>query len=442
MTKVNSLNDLINKINIQILEKTSYYLSIFLFIIPILIFFINFILPSETKTIWLTLVLLLGLFSFVNAFLYNYKDYKQFGRKHIFNLLKENKYIIFLLFYMICSFISCLFSSNKTVSFFGSDYHSEGFVCYLSYFGLFMNSLIIVKKEYFNKIINVFIFSVTFISIVTLCNYYFDNLNFHFTRKFTSIFMNENHYAYYLTMGLVCNLCSLLFFKMNKKITILYFIFYLINCHTLILNNTLGCYLTFITIICLTFLYLLISKKPKIKLLICGFIFIIISLLNLNIVSTNLKSLSGDFTSIKETITEKKEISGIYNVGTNRMGLWVNGLKFMLAKPLFGYGVDNLLEQYVKINNIEQTSRPHNEYIQIGASIGIPGLIFYLLFLLTLFYKSLKNMQQQFNFRIISILVALSYLISAFFGVSVFYTTPYLYIFLGLSVPYRLLDKK
>lgn len=101
-----------------------------------------------------------------------------------------------------------------------------------------------------------------------------------------------------------------------------------------------------------------------------------------------------------------------------------------------------MLEQYVKITNIEQTSRPHNEYIQIGSSIGIPGLIFYLMFLLTLFYKSLKNMQKQFNFRIISILVALSYLISAFFGVSVFYTTPYLYIFLGLSASNELLYKK
>lgn len=153
----------------------------------------------------------------INAFLYYFKIYVDNGKKYIFKLLQENLFIIFLILYLLWVFLSCLFSSNKFISFFGSDYLSEGFVCYLSYFGLFMNSLIITKKEYFNKIMNVFIFSVTFISIVTLLDYYFGNLNFHFTRNFTSIFMNENHYAYYLIKGLVCNLCILLFYKMNKK---------------------------------------------------------------------------------------------------------------------------------------------------------------------------------------------------------------------------------
>ena len=114
------------------------------------------------------------------------------------------------------------------------------------------------------------------------------------------------------------------------------------------------------------------------------------------------------------------------------MGLWLVALELIEEKPIFGYGIDNLLEQYIRLNKSEITSRPHNEYIQIAATIGIPGLIYYLLFLLLLFFKVIFSIKKISYLEITAIFVSITYLISAFFGVSIFNTTPYLYLFLGL----------
>ena len=148
INKIQNLNDLNKIIKKETIEKLSYYLSISLFVIPIFMFLINLIIPSETKTIWLTLVLLLGFFSLLNSFLYTYKNYNLFGKKYIIDKIKNNKYIIFLILYIIWCFISCLFSSNKFISFFGSNYLSEGFICYLAYTGIFFNGLISKNKGY------------------------------------------------------------------------------------------------------------------------------------------------------------------------------------------------------------------------------------------------------------------------------------------------------
>lgn len=430
ISKIKNLDDLDKIINKELLEKISYYLSISLFIIPLFMFLVNLIMPSETKTIWLTLVLLLGFFSLVNCFLYIYKIYNKFGKKYIINILKNNKYIVFLFLYIMWCFISCFFSPNKFVSFFGSDYLSEGFFCYLAYIGIFLNGLIMKNKEMLKKILIFFVISVSFISIVTLISYYF-NFNFNFIRNFTSIFMNENHYAYYLNMGLICNVCIFLFCN-KKNISILYLIFYIVNCHTLILNNTLGCFLAFICTLFLIFIYLLIIKKNIYKFIILIISLIILCFINKTIVFNNFSSLSNDISSIENNISKSENIEKIYSTGTNRMGLWLVGIEFIKEKPIFGYGVDNLLDQYIRVNKTEITSRPHNEYIQIPASIGIPGLIFYLLFLVLLIFRIIINIKNVSNFEISILFIIITYLVSAFFGVSIFYTTLYLYLFLGL----------
>ena len=378
----------------------------------------------------MTLVLLLGFFSLVNCFLYIYKIYNKFGKKYIIDILKNNKYIVFLFLYIMWCFISCFFSPNKFISFFGSDYLSEGFICYLAYTGIFLNGLIMKNKEMLKKILIFFVISVSFISIVTLISYYF-NFNFNFIRNFTSIFMNENHYAYYLNMGLICNVCIFLFCN-KKNISILYLIFYIVNCHTLILNNTLGCFLAFICTLFLIFIYLLIIKKNIYKFIILIISLIILCFINKTIVFNNFSSLSNDISSIENNISKSENIEKIYNTGTNRMGLWLVGIEFIKEKPFFGYGVDNLLDQYIRVNKTEITSRPHNEYIQIPASIGIPGLIFYLLFLGLLIFRIIINIKKFSNFEISILFIIITYLVSAFFGVSIFYTTPYLYLFLGL----------
>ena len=244
-------------------------------------------------------------------------------------------------------------------------------------------------------------------------------------------------------MGYICTI--LLFIFNSGKKYIAYLLISLIILHNLVLNDTLGCYLTIIFILLILFIYCLIIKKNLKKMFIVIISFVLISLTGSNLVKNNFKQLSGDFTSIKNNLEFVIDDSNIldeytkkrlYKTGTNRFGLWLHGLKFISEKPIFGYGIENLYEQYLKTDVTDITRRPHNEYIQVGACMGIPALIFYLCFLGSIYFPIILNFKKINNYIIISAFIALSYLVSAFFGVSVFYTTPYLFIFLGFVTSY------
>jgi O-antigen ligase len=83
----------------------------------------------------------------------------------------------------------------------------------------------------------------------------------------------------------------------------------------------------------------------------------------------------------------------------------------------------------------------HNEYIQLAAETGYPGLLFYLAGLISLFAANLKAVRSAYKsggrlspYSVIAAGSALSYLISAFFGVSLSYTASFFFVLLGLGV--------
>ena len=73
----------------------------------------------------------------------------------------------------------------------------------------------------------------------------------------------------------------------------------------------------------------------------------------------------------------RESTAALNNLGSNRWFLWRLGVKYALEKPLFGYGPENLGHLYYTISP-DLSDRPHNELIQIAASLGIPALGFYL----------------------------------------------------------------
>ena len=110
----------------------------------------------------------------------------------------------------------------------------------------------------------------------------------------------------------------------------------------------------------------------------------------------------------------------------NRYILWKVGLELIYSKPLIGYGPDNLFSEYVKNGVVEDL--PHNEFIQMGATNGIVCLILYLISIIVIIFRKCNLT----NLTLIITITLIGYLISSFFGNSMFYTIPYLYIILGL----------
>jgi len=77
--------------------------------------------------------------------------------------------------------------------------------------------------------------------------------------------------------------------------------------------------------------------------------------------------------------------------------------------------------------------RPDNEFIQYAVFLGIPGLAFYLLALISMFIKQWLQMKKLDVTTIVSAGCVVAYLVSSMFGNSMFYTTPYLFMFLALA---------
>ena len=108
----------------------------------------------------------------------------------------------------------------------------------------------------------------------------------------------------------------------------------------------------------------------------------------------------------------------------------------MFEKPLFGYGPDNL---NIPFNGTVQNMRPHNTFIQIGASLGIawfseggnwePPRV-----------KAFITKFKTTSFEDYGLfMVVLGYLVSSFFGNTEVYTTPFFIIILVYS--YTLIHK-
>jgi O-antigen ligase len=120
------------------------------------------------------------------------------------------------------------------------------------------------------------------------------------------------------------------------------------------------------------------------------------------------------------------------SAGSGRWSLWTDAFSFALEKPILGYGLDNLGEPYALVGTT--IDRPHNEYLQIAASIGIPALLIYLSALALHFFDLLKKKSSILLVQVAIYSTLFAYLVGAFFGNSMYYTTPYFVILLAISI--------
>lgn len=94
------------------------------------------------------------------------------------------------------------------------------------------------------------------------------------------------------------------------------------------------------------------------------------------------------------------------------------------------YGPEQLNDQYWKST---VTDRPANEYIQHMVFLGIPGLILYLGALITMLVCQLKKIKKLELTTIAAAVCVIAYAVCAFTGNTMFYTTPYMFMFLGMA---------
>lgn len=430
----------IKEIVLNIPEKVCYNISFWLisiyFLLPIFILLTNiFVKGSSIMYLYIGLFVSGGI-GLLNGLLYFLKKYFN-GKVNKRALLP----IIIIGLYFIWCLISCILAQNKEFAFLGNSYRRDGYISYLLYFGFFINGFIVShNKNYLKRTLHVLLISSSIMALLFVMNNDLTKVlligsNMYRSDLNVAIFSQYNHYGYYLTVS-ICAAFSMFLFSKKKEMSIIYLLDYILLLYVLIKNDTFGCYLAVcFSIICM-FIYIIVLKKNIIRGLIVLLCLILVSCFFSN-VGNNLFKTGNEMIGIGKNLkniekTLDKDGRPILCYGTNRLDLWVNGIKFIGNKPIFGYGLENLEEPYAKVLRCEITDRPHNMFIQVGANTGIMGLILYILFLSITFINILKKLKFIDKNVMCFVFICIGYITSSMFGNSMFYTSPYYMISLGI----------
>ena len=338
--------------------------------------------------------------------------------------------IFIFLLYMIWTLISSVLSDNKNLAFFGTDYRKDGYISYIAYAGCFGLAFCMSSKNFKKALLYMFaIIAILTIIIAGIASHgRLLNLICCFDIK-TASFYSFNHYGYYLMIATAIS-AFLFITEENKILKVINALMYTFLLYYLVLNDTFGCYLALILTFIIYFIITIVKKGKKLPISICIAILVLISVFantgNKNIAKNNIQTLSKDVTNIVTTPSTDKKFN---SAGTGRMLLWRYGIKFFMERPIFGYGQENLEAKYLE-NQISQ-DRPHNLLIQLATTSGLPGLLLYISAICVILWRSLKKLDMNNQLHITFMFVVISYLISAMFGNSMYYTSPYFFILLG-----------
>ena len=335
--------------------------------------------------------------------------------------------LIFMFLFGIWCIVCTAQSETLTLSLFGFVPMSDSVSVYLAYFGMIMLGLILGSDKKYALIVGkIFIAMTLFISILSiidspkLFNMFVNEATncFHYQ----GVYFNTNQMGYHLSVALIINAYFLENSK-NKVEKIIYLVAFAILTNMLILNNTMGAYLAVTLTLIFAVIWSFINRESnkKLPLLALGAFIVIstISCLYCDNVINNFSSMFGDVTTLIEDDSATDEIDSI---GSSRGRLWIRAFSFIKVSPIFGFGL-----QGVGFSS-------HNMFLQIGMYTGIPGLALYLAILLSgvvkliIMRKTISPLTKACAFTVIS------YLISGFFGVTVFYTAPYFYLVLGVCL--------
>ena len=361
--------------------------------------------------------------------------------------VKSNIPAVFFAAVCIMMIVSTIINGFTNAALHGDQYRDESIFSFIAYFAVFYFCGSLIKSDNNRKIIfYLFFIANTAVNLMTVVDKYIKPLPcFEMSDKDapSSIFYQFNHYGYFLMIAIALSAAIFVTEKCLYK-RILSLAVMIFNTFILTLNTTFGCFLA--CLVGFVFMLVIVSvrdKKFNTASLAALAIFLLVTYLSglknhsfineLGQFFGDIKSVLG---SVNETVTEingdEAVSSSADSAGTGRWSLWTNTLRYIKERPLFGWGIEGIGEKLNADTN-GLNSRPHNEYLQYAAFFGIPAAVLYICGLISVFIKAVKDRVKLSNQRLACLVVTFTYLFSALFGNTMFYTAPYLFIFMGLS---------
>lgn len=331
--------------------------------------------------------------------------------------------------------ISTLLAKDLKVAWAGDGYLGEGYRAYLYYAGVYVCAFIMTQSKFKWIVMNIFNVVANIVSLTIIVVDYTEIhfLKLMFPGQLSGVFFHFNHAGYYINMGIVCAMGLYMHTMKGEKGRIWYAFSIALQVFGILVNSTLGAFLGTCGALIMVLVFF-VRRYSKWSLHMLTPVIIVIALVIASYFGYIPNSKGEDmrvnfqllFSNSQSVATE----GDVATIGHGRGNYWIQSLKMIPGSPIFGYGPDHLDEVYSKLMAI---NRPDNEFIQHAVFMGIPALLMYLSALILLFVHQFKKMKQLDRTILVAAGCMIAYLISAQFGVSAFYTTPYLYMFFGMA---------
>lgn len=350
---------------------------------------------------------------------------------------------LFLFGILLCWAVVCTMCSDHPLNqFIGDFYLRDGLSSYFMYAAAFFCALMITEEKKKRSIILIFLAVIVFLSGILILQFFqIPFLHYCFPTKRATVFNQFNHFGYVICMT-VTGLTGLYLYDEGapKRRKVLYLSGVFFVSAALLYNDTFGAYLAALcAFVPVYFFYSLRGNKVNWRVFLPLILFLLISAVNASGIIPGFNGLAGnlgqsrkDFFNIITNAEEAKY------AGTGRMTLWKDTLERIGERPFLGFGPMG----FYWANQITNNDSTHNEYLQITAFLGTPGILLYLSALVTLFIHHWKKIRELSPMTMTAAGMAVVYLISACFGNPVFNTAPYLWIFLGLTASGALQGEK
>ena len=308
---------------------------------------------------------------------------------------------------------------------------------FISYVCIYLTSKKYFKFEKIAEFLNIIFIISMLIGILGIFQNYIiaEDLKPLFSKGICSTFGNSNFFGSFISLVLPIAI-SFFILRGNKKS----FLLALVIFFNMLSSGTRSAWVAF-GVIALLGIFYLIKQKDKIYykrffLLLLCFILIFVFIL------VDPKSVMKDkFAQMKNDFNTSLHDGLDGNMGSGRIEIWEMTLKLIVQKPVFGCGTDNLqlglstnctenFNQFVS-RTLTIPDKAHNEYLHIAATIGLPSLVVYLIFISMILWKRIRHMLSDNTSFVIS-LVLISYLVQAFFNISTIGVAPLFWMILGL----------
>lgn len=435
-----TIRDLMDYISFHQLELVAYGLLLLWIFSPLyailsgvwLVFQTNRTFVADQYYYWYTLLLQIGYLGVFYGGLIQVK--KKFANKLVrINATERARKIpwtpVLLLVLLGWSTASWVLSDNLALSFFGTPYRKDGLATYWAYCGMFILGYFMDNQHRIMKILYGYAVMASVLSTLVILDLTFINrvLSLNGT---SSIFLNTNHFAYYLCLSILIIVTLMLCEDLNLRHLFLKSLFFAINIAALIKNQSLGPFLAVVAgLIFLLITVVVLTPKSTKKMLFILAVFVTVSSLCIALnqgIIYDVQQLNRDISTVYDAPHQADQ------AGSGRWELWVAAARYSYEKPLFGFGPDNLGARYNRDNIMKD--RPHNEIIQIAASLGLPAAIMYVLAIGIHFSRLISRASITTNLSLGLYAVVFGYFLSSLVGNTMFYTTPYFFMILGMSV--------